>query len=276
VVAAARPNVTLISKADVAEESAPASAFNVRLASKDDLPVSDTLMFSLKSARAFPRTGKIEVASPDDSLHATLSLSDPGSSLILESPNTLLARLQPLKTFGPSAFGPIRTRAVAPDGSAGDWLPLVTLVRLPTLTRLSCPVSASAAPAVHSRGVKLPVAAAGTSAGSGSVAPEPPAAVAAPSADGDAAAAASAEQPAGGSSAAASGAQAASCTLSGSSLYFIDSIATNEAFTNPTRVPEGFVGSSIEVPPPTGGDYYLRLRDDPSSIDTVTLPAGPL
>jgi hypothetical protein len=69
---------------------------------------------------------------------------------------------------------------------------------------------------------------------------------------------------------------APSCTLSGSSLYFVDSIATDEAFTNPTRVPEGFVGSSLEVPPPTGAAYYLRLRDDPSTVTTVILPAGPL
>jgi hypothetical protein len=68
----------------------------------------------------------------------------------------------------------------------------------------------------------------------------------------------------------------ATCTLTGSSLYFIDSIATDEAFTNPTRVPEGFVGPSLEVPPPTGAAYYLRLRDDPATIDTITLPAGPL
>jgi hypothetical protein len=41
-------------------------------------------------------------------------------------------------------------------------------------------------------------------------------------------------------------------------------------------VPEGFVGSSLTAPPPTGAEYYLRLRDDPTAIDTLTLPAGPL
>jgi hypothetical protein len=187
-------------------------------------------MFSLKSAQPFPRAGKIEVASPDDSLHTSLSLSDSGPALVLEGPNTLLATLQPLKAFGSSAFGPIRMRAVAPDGTAGDWLPLVTLVRLPALTGLSCPL---ATPAPQTP-------------------PEQPAAPGPP-----------ASPP-------------ATCTLTGSSLYFIDSIATDEAFTNPTRVPEGFVGPSLEVPPPTGAAYYLRLRDDPATIDTITLPAGPL
>jgi hypothetical protein len=71
-------------------------------------------------------------------------------------------------------------------------------------------------------------------------------------------------------------APAPTCSLSGSGLYFLDSIATDQAFTNPTRIPEGFVGSSLDVPPPTGAVYYLRLRDDPSNIDTLTLPAGPI
>jgi hypothetical protein len=68
----------------------------------------------------------------------------------------------------------------------------------------------------------------------------------------------------------------ASCTLTGAGLYFIDAISTDDSFTNPTRIPEGFVGSSLAVPPPTGAVYYLRLRDDPTAVDTVTLPAGPL
>jgi hypothetical protein len=281
-VEAARPNVTLISKADVPPETMPASAFHIRLGSRDDLPMDDTLMFSLKSVRPFPRAGKIEVASTDDSMHATLSLTDTSPSLILESPNTLLATLQPMKAFGPSAFGPIRARAIAADGSDGDWLPLVTLVRLPTLTRLSCPVTAAVAPAAHSRTAKATVGAAATTdgdaAGSGSAAPSgttntagdtAASATSLPVATGDSSLAA-------GTAEDASGPPIATCTLSGNSLYFIDSIATDEAFTNPTRIPEGFVGSEIEVPPPTGAAYYVRLRDDPATVDTVSLPAGPL
>ena len=233
-VEAARPRVALLSKADVLPDAQPKTLFNIKLASPDDLPVGDALIFSLKSAQPFPRAGKIEIASADDSLHAMLSLTDPGASLILESPDTLLATLQPLKAFGPSAFGPIRMRAISPDGTAGDWLPLVTLVRLPTFTRLSCPVAAP-----------QPSASSDT--------PESPSAIA------------SVTPPA-----------APSCTLSGTGLYFLDSIATDSSFANPTRVPEGFVGLSLAVPPPTGGAYYLRLRDDPSTINTVSLPAGPL
>jgi hypothetical protein len=230
-VAAARPSVSLISKADVLPDDAPATGFNIRIPTENDLPTNDRLVFSLKSTRPFPRGGKVEVSSPDDSLHATFSLADAGQSLILESPDTLLATLEPLKEFGPSAFGPVRARAVAPDGTPGDWLPLVTLVRLPTFTRLSCPVASATMDAP-------------TAAPAPDAAPVPP--------------------------------PPATCKLSGTGLYFIDSIATDAAFTSPTRVPEGFVGLSIAVPPPTGAVYYLRLRDDPGTVDTVSLPAGPL
>jgi hypothetical protein len=243
-------------------------------------------MFSLKTAQPFPRAGKVEIASPDDSLHTALSLTDPNPSLILESPDTLLGTLQPLKAFGPSAFGPVHIRAVAPDGTTGEWLPLVTLVRLPTFTSLSCPVAPAPPPAPRPKSSRvsavLTAAAAAPAADSDAspVTPEaaaakPQAAASAPEPAASAApGAATAQTPAPDASAAA--AALPSCTLSGSSLYFVDSIATDEAFTNPTRVPEGFVGSSLEVPPPTGAAYYLRLRDDPSTVTTVILPAGPL
>jgi hypothetical protein len=267
----------------------PRTEFHIRLTSQRDLPVSDGLMFSLKSAKPFPRAGQIEIASPDDSLHTALSVAK--DTLILEDPQTLLATLHPLKDFGSSAFGPVRLRAVGPDGTAGEWLPLVTLVRLPTVTGLSCPVAAplpAAKPAKAAKGIAAahaisaasdapPVAPADgtasipdssaptdgstgtpTEAGQSTPPVAPPASAATPP------------------TAAAAPVQAAACTLTGSGLYFIDSIATDEAFTNPTRVPDGFVGSSLDVPPPAGAVYYLRLRDDPATVDTVTLPAGPL
>jgi len=224
-VEAARPSITVIARADVPPDTEPKPPFFIKFTSEADLPIDDAFMFSLRSVQPFPRNGEIEIASPDGSLHTKLGVD--AGSLILEDPHTLLATLQPLKAFGPSAFGPIRLRAVAPDGTAGEWLPLVTLVRLPTITGLSCPVAEPA----------------------GTVAPTAPAA---------------------------SIPSAPPCTLIGSGLYFIDSVAADDAFANPTHVPEGFVGSSLQVPPPTGAQYYLRLRDDPTTTDTITLPAGPL
>jgi hypothetical protein len=129
---------------------------------------------------------------------------------VLQNPHTLLATLNPIKDFGTSAFGPLRLRPVAPDGTTGDWIPLVTLVRLPTFKDLRCPADQS--------------------------------------------------QP---------------CTITGSSLYLVDSIATDPAFTSPTTVPEGFVGTTLTLPRPAKAGFFLRLRDDPTATNTVTLPILP-
>jgi len=43
-------------------------------------------------------------------------------------------------------------------------------------------------------------------------------------------------------------------------------------FANPVAVPEGFVEDALAIPPPKGKTLYIRLRDDPATIDTVTLP----
>ena len=134
----------------------------------------------------------------------------PSGGLVLQNPHTLLATLDPLKAFGTSAFGPLRLRPISPDGTTGDWLPLVTLVRLPTLKDLHCPSDAT-----------LP------------------------------------------------------CTISGSSLYLVDSIATDPTFSAPTTVPEGFVGDTLSLPRPPKTGFYLKLRDDPSAANSVTLPIVP-
>jgi hypothetical protein len=311
VVEAARPAVTLIAKADVPSEAMPKTQFSIKLAGQNDLPVTDALMFSVRSAQPFPRKGEIEIASSDDSLHTILSVSDPNASLILEDQQTILAVLQPLKAFGPSAFGPLRLRAVAPDGTAGDWLPLATLVRLPTLTALTCPVSAPMVSA-PSTNLSAPTDAEGpttpavgspstdsgsdtraavadeTTSTSGSVAGLTGLAAAPGSAPGSAGPATpesafkstassvppnTPDKPVGLVSS--TGSQPAPCTLTGTGLYFIDAVSTDASFTKPTLVPAGFVGSSLALPLPTGAVYYLRLRDDPAAVDTVILPASP-
>jgi hypothetical protein len=260
-----RPTLTLIGKVAVQPENTPRPALQIKLASPDDLPIADALMFSLRTQRAFPRTGKIEVASPDDSLHTALTVAT--DTLILEDPKTLLAKLEPLKTFGPSAFGPLRLRSIAADGTPGDWLPLVTLVRLPSLTGLTCPVSAPTPPQPHPSPTKPPVAP--------TAAPvvDPVADTTTPTTDNGERTTVNTPAP---TPQPATGNQQLPCTLTGTGLYLIDSIATDPAFTNPTRVPDGFVGTALTVPPPSGELYYLRLRDDPTPTDTITLPSGPL
>lgn len=197
-----RPSVTLINK-----RIAQSTDNSIHLADPDDLPVTQQLTFSLKSASSFPRTGQIEIANADNSLHTTLSVA--AGTLIMQNHHTLVGTLDPLKAFGTSAFGPLRLRAVDPDGTAGDWIPLITLVRLPTLNDVHCPSEAS--------------------------------------------------QP---------------CTVTGSGLYLVDSIATDAGFTNPTGVPEGFIGTTLSLSRPGKTGFYLKLRDDPTAANVVTIPVS--
>jgi hypothetical protein len=132
-----RPKVELISKS--VQPSANHSP--VQLQGQDELPQDGRLSFFLKTEvpETFPRTEKIEVSSLDDSFHVLLSVTE--GNLILQNSQTLLAILDPLKSFGPSAFGPLRFRPVEIDGVNGDWQPLATLVRIPTLKEIRCPGS---------------------------------------------------------------------------------------------------------------------------------------
>ena len=62
------------------------------------------------------------------------------------------------------------------------------------------------------------------------------------------------------------------CTLSGDKLFLLDSVSTDPDFANSVTVPEGFVEDALAIPPPKGKTLYIRLRDDPATVDTVTLP----
>jgi hypothetical protein len=137
VIQAPRPRVTLVSKS---VQAGPAPS-GIRLGTQDDLPQDGKLTFFLKSENpaSFPRDEKIEVATEDSSVSALLGVAN--GSLVLEDPQTVLATLLPLKSFGPSVFGGLRFRAVGENGEHGDWQPLVKLVRVPTLKEVHCPDS---------------------------------------------------------------------------------------------------------------------------------------
>lgn len=62
------------------------------------------------------------------------------------------------------------------------------------------------------------------------------------------------------------------CTLSGDKLFLLDSVSADADFANSVRVPEGFVEDALAIPPPKGKTLYIKLRDDPQTIDTVALP----
>ncbi len=66
---------------------------------------------------------------------------------------------------------------------------------------------------------------------------------------------------------------AATCTLNGNDLFLAQSFAAGKDFAKPTDVPTGFADSTFNVPTPTdGATLYVKLRDDPATIATVTLP----
>ena len=204
-----RPEITLLSKG--VQEVAPAAPSPVEFGSPDDLPVDGRLVFFLKSSlpAEFPRDERVEVAAADSSFHTMLDLAD--GSLMLEDAQTAVGSIDPLTRFGSSAFGPIRVRAVAADGSAGDWVSLGTLVRTPGFKELRCPRSLS--------------------------------------------------KP---------------CLLDGSNLFLANAVASTTDFANPTQVPPDFTGTQLIVPHPTGGVLYVKLRDDPATVQTLSLPVTPI
>jgi hypothetical protein len=63
------------------------------------------------------------------------------------------------------------------------------------------------------------------------------------------------------------------CTLTGSNLFLIDSVSTDPAFVSPMPVPDGYTGATITVPHPVSAStLFLKLRDDPTVIDSANLP----
>ncbi len=199
-----RPEITLLSEG--VQAGASGAPMPVEFGSPNDLPVNRQLVFFLQSETPvnFPLDEKVEVAVANSSLHSMLSFADGG--LMLEDARTAVGELKPLKCFGPSAFGPLQVRAVSADGVAGKWVPLGTLVRLPSFDKLRCPRALA----------------------------EP-------------------------------------CTLSGTDLFLADSIAATQDFNTPTEVPLEFTGTEIQVPHPIGGVLYVKLRDDPKTVQRLTL-----
>jgi hypothetical protein len=205
-VAPARPKVALLNKSIQAGPTLSA----VHLENPDDLPQDGHLVFLLHAEipETFPRTEKIEVGAADNSFNILLSVSD--GDLVLQDAHNVLATLDPLKSFGPSAFGPLRFRPVDANGAKGDWQSLVTVVRTPSLKEIHCPAKSD-------------------------------------------------EQ----------------CTLIGTKLFLIDSVAADPEFKHAVSIPIGFAETSVSVPRIAGTPVYFKLRDDPSVANTVILPTVP-
>ena len=136
--APARPKVSLVNKT-IQPGTEPSG---VRLANPQDLPQDAHLFFSLHTEipETFPRNEKIEVAAEDGSFSVLLSVND--GDIVLQDTRDVLVTLDPLKSFGASAFGPLRFRPVDANGTKGDWQFLATLVRTPSLKEIRCPAKA--------------------------------------------------------------------------------------------------------------------------------------
>jgi hypothetical protein len=243
-----RPQAMLANKS---VSTQPDSNNLVRLADPNELPVDSKISFVLKTVAmpGFSRNDKVEVASDDQTLHTTLGVSD--GSLVLQDSSTLLGTFDPLKSFGPSAFGKLQLRAVDASGAPGDWIPLGTLVRVPVIASVKCARATKAAAAATASAATRAAAAGDAPAATEGSGPPPVV---------NDAATPPANDP------------NAQCTLNGTSLFLIDSIASDPQFTHSVSVPDGYTNPTLAVPKPNSGELYLHLRDDPAVANTIVVP----
>ena len=208
----------------------------IRLGNPDELPESGRLSFFLKAQ--VPETFEPQEAVEIATADEAFRarLSLKDGSLTLEDAKTVFAELDPMKLLGPSAFGPLKFRPVSSDGVEGDWQPLVNLVRMPELKGIRCSPRPSAAVAAEQ--VSPSEAEDGT-------APEK------------------------------SPALAKACALTGERLFLLDAVSTNPDFSDPVLVPDGFVETALAIPATKAKVLYVKLRDDPATVDTAELPVLP-
>jgi hypothetical protein len=221
-VAAPRPRLALLSKSVQVENSDPPPM--IHLGNPDELPQDGRLNFFLKAQvpDTFSPSAKVEVATADESFHILLTVKD--GNLMLQDSKTAFAVLDPMKLLGPSAFGPLKFRAVSADGVEGDWQPLVNLVRMPELKAIHCsPPAKTAERRVTADTAELPET---------------------------------------------------QCTLTGDKLFLIDAISADPEFSSPVTVPDGFIEASLSLSVPRGKGVYIKLRDDPATVDTVIMPSS--
>jgi hypothetical protein len=66
------------------------------------------------------------------------------------------------------------------------------------------------------------------------------------------------------------------CTLTGSNLFLVSSVGASPDFETSTEVPTDFTGTQLVVPHPVNGVLYLKLRDDPTTVQTLSMTVLPL
>jgi hypothetical protein len=65
------------------------------------------------------------------------------------------------------------------------------------------------------------------------------------------------------------------CTLTGTNLFLASDIGPTPDLDNAIDVPPDFTGTQLSVAHPANGTLYLKLRDDPATVQTLTLPITP-
>ncbi|HEY1752916.1 MAG TPA: hypothetical protein VGG29_16785 [Caulobacteraceae bacterium] len=64
------------------------------------------------------------------------------------------------------------------------------------------------------------------------------------------------------------------CALTGERLFLLSAVSADPSFARSAAVQPGFTGRAIDVPRPSSGILYARLRDAPEVVNTVQV-AGP-
>jgi hypothetical protein len=267
-----RPQVKLLSKSVQSAGSSDAAPV-IQLGNSNELPQDGRLSFFLKTQvpENFPPTEKVEVATADESFHVLLSEKD--GSLTLQDSKTVFATLDPMKLLGPSAFGPLKFRPVNDSGAEGDWQPLASLVRIPDLKEIRCTPAS-----VKGEGKRPHSEAEGSQPAQAKLKPEKE-----PGTENRLVAEKSGEtkadektpespNPAVSETKPEESKAEQDCTLTGDKLFLIDSVSADPDFARSITVPDGFVEARLTIPAPKGKTLYIKLRDDPSTVDTAVVP----
>lgn len=62
------------------------------------------------------------------------------------------------------------------------------------------------------------------------------------------------------------------CTVVGDKLFLIDAVSADPDFANAVSVPDGYMEATLTIPAVKAKTLYLKLRDDPATVDTAILP----
>ncbi len=268
-IAPQRPQLRLLTKnVQLDDNDSPAV---IQLGNPSELPQNGRLSFFLKTQapQTFPPAERVEVATQDESFHVLLSEKD--GNLTLQDSKTVFAVLDPMKLLGPSAFGPLKFRAVSADGVEGDWQPLASLVRMPDLKAVRCN------PAPLKTGEKNSAAentsAAGDRSGTRTKPPkragEENSLISQKVSNGTSAAEKTSD---GATALEPKSAPEKECTLTGDKLFLLDAVSADPDFTTAVTVPDGFVEAALTIPAPKGKTLYIKLRDDPTTVNTAEVP----